>query len=56
MDWNVEQLGKVIKELDTIQARFYMDSVGNQVADILNEAQSKLRDIYLLETDVEDTI
>lgn len=56
MDWNIEQLGKVIKELDMIQARFYMDSIGNQVADILNDAQSKLRDIYLLETDVEDMI
>lgn len=54
MDWNVEQLEKTIKELDEIQARFYMDSIGNQVADILNEAQSKLRDIYLLETDTED--
>ena len=54
MDWNVEQLGIAIKQMDEIQARFYMDGIGNQVADILNEAQSKLRDIYLLETDTED--
>lgn len=50
MDWNIEQLGITIKEMDRIQARFYMDSIGNQVADILNEAQRKLQDIYLLET------
>ena len=54
MDWNIEQLGKVIEELDAIQARFYMDSIGNQVANILNEAQQKLRDIYLIETYTED--
>ena len=54
MDWNVEQLEKTIKALDEIQAKFYMDDIGNRVADILNEAQSKLRDIYLLETHMED--
>lgn len=54
MDWNVEQLEIAIKQMDEIQARFYMDSIGNQVADILNEAQSKLRDIWLLETHEED--
>lgn len=54
MDWNVEQLEKAIKEMDEIQARFYMDGIGNQVEDILNEAQRKLKDIWLLETDTED--
>lgn len=53
-DWNVIQLEKAIEELDEIQARFYMDNIGNEVADILNEAQRKLKDIYLLETHEED--
>ena len=53
-DWNVDQLEKAIKEMDEIQARFYMDGIGNEVADILNEAQRKLKDIYLLETHEED--
>ena len=54
MDWNVEQLEIAISQMDEIQARFYMDSIGNQVADILNEAQNKLRDIWLLETHEEE--
>lgn len=54
MDWNVEQLEIAIKQMDEIQARFYMDSIGNQVADILNEAQRKLKGIWLLETHEED--
>ena len=45
-EWNKEQLKNVIEDMDKIQARFYMDSVGNEVADILNEAQRKLKDIY----------
>lgn len=53
-DWNVDQLEKAIKEMDEIQARFYMDDVGNKVTDILNEAQRKLKDIYLLETHEEE--
>ena len=52
--WNVEQLEIAIKQMDEIQARFYMDGIGNQVADILNEAQRKLKDIWLLETHEED--
>ena len=54
VDWNVEQLEIAIKQMDEIQARFYMDGIGNQVADILNEAQRKLKDIWLLETHEED--
>lgn len=42
-DWNVEQLRIVIKDMDIIQAKFYMDTLGNEVADILNETQSKLK-------------
>lgn len=53
-DWNVDQLEKAIKEMDEIQARFYMDGIGNEVADILNETQRKLKDIYLLETHEEE--
>jgi len=45
-EWNKEQLKNVIEDMDKIQARFYMDSVGNEVTDILNEAQRKLKDIY----------
>lgn len=45
MDWNIEQLEIAIRQLDEIQARFYMDSIGNEVADILNDAQRKLIDI-----------
>lgn len=45
-EWNKEQLKKAIKEMDVIQARFYMDNIGNEVANILNEAQSQLQEIY----------
>lgn len=45
-DWNMEQLENAVSEIDRIQAKFYMDNVGNEVANILNETQEKLRDIY----------
>ena len=45
-DWNMEQLENAINDMDKIQARFYMDSVGNEVANILNDAQRKLKDVY----------
>lgn len=44
--YNKEQLENAIEEMDRIQAKFYMDSVGNEVANILNKAQMKLKDIY----------
>lgn len=37
-----------------MKARVYMDSVGNEVANILNEAQDKLRIIYSIYEDIEE--
>lgn len=45
-EWNKEQLENAIKNMKAIQARFYMDRLGNEVANILNEAQSQLQEIY----------
>lgn len=45
-EWNKEQLENAIREMDAIQARFYMDSIGNEVANILNETQFQLQEIY----------
>lgn len=44
-EWNIEQLRSAIKELNSIQAKFYMDRVGNEVADILNDTQNKFEQI-----------
>lgn len=54
MEWNIEQLRLAINQMDEIQARFYMDNIGNEVADILNEAQDKLKMILFSETQEED--
>lgn len=53
-EWNKEQLKNAIEDMDRIQARFYMDSVGNEVADILNAAQGKLKDIYNTYEEIEE--
>lgn len=45
-EWNKKQLENAIREMDAIQARFYMDGIGNEVANILNEAQSQLQEVY----------
>lgn len=53
-DWNMEQLEYAIAEMDRIQAKFYMDSVGNEVENILNDTQEKLRDIYNMQNGIEE--
>lgn len=53
-EWNKEQLVYAIEEMDRIQAKFYMDNVGNEVADILNNAQTRLREIYNMYEGIEE--
>lgn len=45
-EYNKEALENTIKEMDRIQAKFYMDNFGNEICNVLNETQVKLRDIY----------
>lgn len=53
-EWTKEQLEKTIEDIDEMIARFYTDSIGNEVVNILNEAQLKLKGIYNFHEGIEE--